>query len=200
MEVEETFSQLPLQIDPQTKAISFPGTTFASTQNELNQLNSLNRALVGLTTPTPPPPVPVDPKRSGQITKMREAGNTAFRKGSHQDAIRLYSLGLEMALQRPSWEPAGLVCEEVSGLYANRAQAHMAIQAWPEGSIDAECSLECKKVQNPKAWWRKGRCLVEMGRVEEAADWVKRGLNFEGSDQELQALKKEIDNTIERKS
>ena len=199
MEVEETFSQLPLQMDPQTKAISFPGNASSATQAELTQVNSLNRAIVGLNTPIPPPPVPVDPKRSGQITKMREAGNTAFRKGAHQEAIRLYSLGIEMALQRPSWEPAGLVREEVSGLYANRAQAHMAIQAWPEGSIDAECSLECKKVQNPKSWWRKSRCLMEMGRLEEAADWVKQGLDFEGNDQELQALKKEIDGTIERK-
>lgn len=200
MEVEETFNQLPLQIDPQTKAISFPSSITSSTEAELAQLNLLNRAIVGLNTPVPPPPVPVDPKRSGQITKMREAGNTAFRKGSHQEALRLYSLGLKMALERPSWEPAGLVREEVSALYANRAQAHMAIQAWPEGSIDAECSLECKKVQNPKAWWRKGRCLMEMGRLEEAADWVKQGLEFEGNDQDLQTLTKEIDGAIERKS
>ncbi|KAL9096106.1 MAG: hypothetical protein Q9165_001629 [Trypethelium subeluteriae] len=200
MEVEETFSQLPLQIDPQTKAISFPGTTSSSIEAEIHQLNLLNRVIVGLNTPTPPPPVPVDPKRSGQITKMREAGNAAFRKGSYQEAIRLYSLGLEMAIQRPAWEPAGLVREEVSGLYANRAQAHMAIQAWPEGSIDAESSLECKKVQNPKSWWRKGRCLIEMGRPEEAAEWVKQGLDFEGNDQDLQSLKKEIDNAIEKRA
>jgi translocation protein SEC72 len=202
MEVEDTFNQLPLQIDPQTKAISFPGNSSTTTQNEINQLNSLHRAIVGLSTPNsvPPPPLPVDPKRSGQITKMREAGNTSLRKGAHQDAIRLYSLGIEMALQRPAWEPAGLVREEVSILYSNRAQAHMAIQAWPEASVDAECSLELKKVQNAKAWWRKGRCLVEMGRLEEARDWVKQGLDFEAQEKDLLSLKDEIDTAISRRA
>lgn len=56
----------------------------------------------------------------------------------------------------------------------------MAMQGWAEGAVDAECSVELKKVGNAKAWWRRGRCLVEMGRLEEARKWVEDALEFEG--------------------
>lgn len=98
-----------------------------------------------------------------------------------------------MALSRPLWEPCGLVRDEVASLYANRAQAHMALQNWAEGSIDAESSVEAKRVGNAKAWWRKGRCLMEMGRYPEAKEWVSRGLEMEGNEADLVALLKEID-------
>ena len=105
-----------------------------------------------------------------------------------------------MARGRPLWEPSGLVKDEMSGLYANRAQAHMALSNWVEGSVDAECSIEAKKVGNAKAWWRKGRCLMEMGRLEEAKDWVGRGLEMEGNEADLVGLLKEIEEQLVRKN
>jgi translocation protein SEC72 len=67
------------------------------------------------------------------------------------------------------------------------------VQNWPEGLVDAEASVEAKKVGNAKAWWRKGRCLLEMGRLEEAKEWVGRGLEMEGNEADLVGLLKEID-------
>ena len=199
--MEDTFTLLPLQVDRSTKAVSAADeSTSSDLQAELAQLNVLHRSIVGLDTPNsiPPPPLPVNPKRSAQVAKLRESGNASFRKGSHADAIRMYSLGIEMALGRPAWEPSGLVREEVSALFANRAQAHMAMQAWPEGAVDAECSVELKKGGNSKAWWRRGRCLVEMGRLEEAREWIAKGLEFEGGEQDLVALRKEVEAALER--
>ncbi|KAF7577420.1 hypothetical protein PtrM4_016600 [Pyrenophora tritici-repentis] len=98
-----------------------------------------------------------------------------------------------MALARPSWEPSGLVREELSGLLSNRAQANMSMQNWAEGSVDAEASVEMKKVGNAKAWWRRGKCLLEMGRLDEAEAWVKTGLEFEATEQDLVGLKDEIE-------
>jgi len=98
-----------------------------------------------------------------------------------------------MALTRPLWEPSGLVRDEVAGLYANRAQAHMAMSNWVDGSVDAEASVEAKKGGNAKAWWRKGRCLMEMGRLEEAKEWVGRGLEMEGTEADLVGLMKELE-------
>lgn len=82
--------------------------------------------------------------------------------------------------------------EEASVLFANRAQAHMAAGMWAEGAADAETSVELKRVGNGKAWWRKGRCLVEMGRWREAGEWVGRGLEVEGNEGELGGLMREI--------
>ena len=104
-----------------------------------------------------------------------------------------------MALTRPLWEPSGLVKDEVAGLYANRAQAHMAMQNWVEGAIDAHASVQAKRSGNAKAWWRKGRCLMELGRWPEAREWVGKGLEIEGSEADLVGLLKEIEAKEKRK-
>jgi translocation protein SEC72 len=197
----ETFTLLPLEMAPDTKAISSTGATNNALNTELAALNALHRSLLGVDTPTgtPPPPVPVNPKRSAQIGKLRESGNTEFRKGNHANAVRMYSLAIEMALGRPSWEPSGLVREEVSGLLSNRAQANMSLQNWAEGAVDAEASVEMKKVGNAKAWWRRGKCLLEMGRLEEAESWVKQALEFEATEPDLVTLKNEIEQKKTRK-
>jgi translocation protein SEC72 len=197
MDDTETFTLLPLHLDPTSKAITSP-TPSRALQAELTTLHTLHRSLLTLDTPAPPPPIPVNPKRSAQITKLRESGNAAFRRGAPEEAIKYYSLGLQMALTRPLWEPSGLVRDEVAGLYANRAQAHMAVQAWAEGAVDAEASVEAKKVGNAKAWWRRGRCLVEMGRVGEAREWVRQGLEIEGREGELVGLLKEVEERLAR--
>jgi translocation protein SEC72 len=193
----ESFTLLPLHLDPTSKAISASSNSRVLNE-ELKTLNELHKSLLTLESPIPPPPVPVNPKRSAQITKLRESGNGEFRKGQHAAAIRFYTLGLDMAFKRPLWEPSGLVRDEVAGLYANRAQAHMALQNWVEGAVDADCSVEAKKMGNAKAWWRKGRCLLEMGRLEEAKDWIGRGLEVEGNESDLVGLLKEVNEKLSR--
>ncbi|KAI0017832.1 tetratricopeptide repeat domain-containing protein [Xylariomycetidae sp. FL0641] len=182
----DTFTQLPLQMDAQTKEISCPSSSSRTLATELAALNSLHRALQTSL------PVPVNPKRSANINKLREAGNAEHRRGRHPEALKLYDLGLQMALERPPWEPQQLVREEAAGLYANRAQARMALADWPAGALDAEASVEAKRVGNSKAWWRRGKCLLEMGRRDEARDWVRKGLEMEGDEAELIALLADI--------
>lgn len=190
----DTFTQLPLGMHPQSKAITASSASRALAA-ELDALNALHRALLTLDPPhvVPPPPVPVNPKRSANIKKLRESGNDAFKKQNYTEAIKYYTLGLQMALTRPSWEPNGLVRDEAATLLANRAQAYMELRDWPAGGADAEASVESKKIGNPKAWYRRGRCLFEMGRFEEAAEWVGKGLEVEGEDAELNKLLKEIE-------
>jgi translocation protein SEC72 len=197
----DTFTLLPLHMDSQSKAISAqPGSSTRALDAELASLNALHRAMLGLegNQTVPPPPIPVNQKRSAQVNKLRTSGNDEFRKGKFADAIKFYTLGLQMALTRPPWEPSQLVREEVAGLYANRAQAHMALQNWPEGAVDAECSVEAKKGGNAKAWWRRGRCLMEMSRLEEARDWVSKGLEMEGEERELLDLLKDVEKRISK--
>ncbi|KAK2601593.1 hypothetical protein QQS21_004828 [Conoideocrella luteorostrata] len=190
------FDLLPILMDPQSKSISASQMKSRALQDELEQLNALHRALInmdGSSAGVPPPPIPVNQKRTGQVNKLRDNGNAEYRKNRYVEAVRLYSLGIQMALQRPAWEPAALVREEVSGLLANRAQAHMALQNWPEGAVDAEASVEARRVGNAKGWWRRGKCLMEMSRLDEAREWVKQGLEVEGEEAELVGLLKEIE-------
>ncbi len=199
--MEETFLQLPLHLDPTSKAIGLASTSPTDTalEDELAALNTLHRSLLSLDGGLPPKPLPVNPKRSAQLTKMREQGNVAFRKGNHQEAVKLYSYGVDMALGRPGWEPATMVRDEAAAMFSNRAQAYMGMQMWPEGMVDADTSVALSKVGNAKAWWRKGRCLVEMGRLEEARDWVARAFEFEGRETDLVGLMKEIEAAVAKK-
>ncbi|MCJ1286765.1 hypothetical protein MMC26_006111 [Xylographa opegraphella] len=211
--MEDTFTLLPLHLDPTSKAISCPSLKSSSIAAELALLNTTHRSLLTLDTPNsvPPPPLPLNPKRSAAIQKMREQGNASLaRKGgtasaanaqAHtQEAIKLYSYALEMALTRLPWEPASIVRDEVAILMSNRAQAHMGLQAWPEGAADAETSVELKPAPgNGKAWWRRGKCLVEMGRWEDAADWIARGIETGGDENaELRALGVEVQSQLSK--
>lgn len=205
MEGPDTFTLLPLTIDPASKAIS---SSYAASNltTELDEVNRLHRHLLALDTPNqiPAPPAPVNPKRSVQITKLRESGNASYKKGAFPDAIKMYDLALRMASERPPWEASGLVREELSLLYVNRSQVYMAQQLWAEGMVDAEISVELKKIGNVKGWWRRGQCLKEMGRLEEAREWVRLGLEFEraGPDKqgvgELEALARQLAKDAER--
>ncbi|KAL8787724.1 MAG: hypothetical protein Q9213_002044 [Squamulea squamosa] len=199
----ETFTLLPLTLDSTSKAVSSPLPHLAA---PLASLSALQRSL--LEQPSQIPAAPSNPKRSAQISKMRDQGNTSLRKSptAPQEAIQLYTYGLEMALKRPPWEPVQLVREECALLYGNRAQAYMAGQMWAEAASDAECSVECKRQGNGKAWWRRGKCLVEMGRWKEAQKWVEEGLETvewgekgEGGKEreELVQLRKEIERFLE---
>ncbi|KAJ5223496.1 hypothetical protein N7468_008038 [Penicillium chermesinum] len=194
---------------PSTKLISLPESSANSAAQkeavnaELQELNALHRAVVALDPPNiPPPPLPINPKRSAQITKLRDSANTAFRKSQYPDAVRLYTFAIDMAISRPGWEPVALAREELAGLYGNRAQAQMAQQAWPEGLVDAKCSIDSKPTGNVKAWWRVGKCLAEMSRYDEAKNFLTKGLEIEGREseggKELIALLADVDAVLQR--
>ncbi|KAJ5663325.1 hypothetical protein N7507_004056 [Penicillium longicatenatum] len=182
----DIFTEYTLHMDPASKAISHPASLPTQSQTttmttELNELNALHRSLLSLDPPNiPPPPMPINPKRSAQITKLRDSGNAAYRKNNFDEAVKLYTYAIDMALARPGWEPVGLAREELSGLFGNRAQAHMGNQDWPAGLVDAKCSIDSKPVGNVKAWWRVGKCCAEMARYEEAKNFLVKGLEMEG--------------------
>ena len=198
----DLFTQYPLHLNPSSKAISLPKNSTPQIDTELENLNYLHRGLQTLDPPNiPPPPLPINPKRSAQITKLRDTANTAYRKTQYDEAVRLYSYTIGMALARPGWEPVALAREELGALYANRAQAQMAGQKWPEALLDARCSVECRANGNVKAWWRVAKCLAEMGRCEEAMGVLTEALENEGDGEEgreLKALMEEVEAALKR--
>jgi translocation protein SEC72 len=190
----ETYTHLPLHIDPQTKQISVLSSD-KTIQEAIASINKLHTSFKSLETANniPPPPLPVNPKRSGQIQKLRESAVASARKGQHQDALRLLVVGIDMAAGRPGWEPMGLAREELAHMYLSRAGAAVDLQNWPEGLKDAECSLECKRGPgqgpngekvpgNAKAYLVGGRCLMEMGRWQDAVEWLERAIEIEGKE------------------
>jgi len=82
--MDQTFTLLPLHMDPSSKGISSPSLpNDAALTTALSNLNTLHRTLLTLPNATPPPPVPTNPKRSAQIQKMREQANTTMKKAAN---------------------------------------------------------------------------------------------------------------------
>lgn len=87
----ETFTLLPLHLDPSSKSLSCPTHSSPQLTTELTELNTLHRLLLNVTdsplgSNIPPPPIPLNPKRGAQIAKMREQANTLMRRARREDA------------------------------------------------------------------------------------------------------------------
>lgn len=212
----ETYTHLPLHLDPATKILTATKKADEQLEEILRNINSLHNQFKGLETPNhaPPPPLPVNPKRTAQLTKLRESGSQSVRKNDYAGAVRLFSLAIQMAADRPPWEPAGLVREELALCYMERANVHLLARDFAEGFKDAECSTECKRGKqqgpqgqqlpgNPRAFTIGGKCLIEMGRWEEAVAWLERGLELEGNEgpdgKEMTRLLGEARDALEKK-
>jgi translocation protein SEC72 len=181
----ESYTHIPLHLDPTSKQITAhsPSSLDQATLTAITSLNALHTSLKTLETPNqvPPPPVPVNPKRSAQVSKLKDTASAAHRKGQYAEAVKLWGYAIEMASGRPAWEPVGLVREELSALFLGRGGSHAGNRAWVEGWKDAEKSTECKAGPgNIKAWVLGARCLGEMGRWGECVEWAERGSEVEG--------------------
>ncbi|KAF3907295.1 hypothetical protein ABW21_db0201776 [Orbilia brochopaga] len=202
----DSFTLLPITIDDSSKSLlerpsaqPTPGLPAA-----LADLNNLHRNLLQFDNAIPPPPNLMSPKRSAQINKLRESGNAAFRKQQFAEAIKLYTYALEMALTRPPWEQSGLVREEASMIYSNRAQANIASRNWAEGMCDAEMSCGLKPKDNVKAWYRRALCLKEMGKLDDAREVLEMGMEWEAENQgktdgDLRTLLRDVAKELEEK-
>lgn len=190
----ETYTHLPVHIDPQTKQVSILSSD-KTIQDAVDNLNRLHTSFKSLETPNnvPAAPMLVNPKRSAQIQKLRDSAAATSKKGNNVDAIRLLGVAIDMAAARPGWEPMGLAREELAMMYLSRGAANTSVQNWVEGLIDAECSIECKSGPgqgpngeripgNPKAWIVGGQCLMEMSRWSDAVEWLERAIEKEGGD------------------
>lgn len=193
----ETYTHLPIHIDPTTKALHVTSSSDKPIHDAVSLINELHTQFKSLETPNniPPPPIPVNPKRTAQINKLRETAGQAAAKKNNAEAVKLLTYALDMAAARPDWEPVGLKREELAACYLGRAAAYAEMREWVDAYRDAVCSTECKRgptvtpqgqriMGNPKAYLIGGKALMEMGRTEEAVKWLEKALEVEGREQD----------------
>jgi len=98
----------------------------------------------------------------------KERGNQAFKDKKLDDAILLYSQGLDNCRGTAQ-------TEQRSKLLANRAAAYVGVGAYAEALADAEEACQINP-DWPKAWARKGKALTCLQRHKAAAAAYARGL------------------------
>lgn len=167
------FNPVDFTIDDKTGIISSP-------THDLGVLNALARSIaqipqhIGL----PPPPNVVQPQRSMAINQAREQGKEAFQRKDYAEAIKLFTLAVDVAASRPLWEPAAMVRDELAVCLANRSSAFAAVEDWVDSLVDAEAVVQLKKPWL-KGHYRKGLALAKMERWQEAREAYQLGLQFD---------------------
>lgn len=153
--------------------------TVQSPTHDMGLLNALSRSLAALPPQIafPPPPNIVPPQRSMAINQAREQGVAAFKKGDYSDAIKFFTLAIDVAASRPLWESAQTARDELSAGLANRSAAFAAVKDWVNSLVDAEAVVQIKKPWL-KGHFRKGNALVKLGRYAEARQAYQLGLQY----------------------
>lgn len=113
---------------------------------------------------TPPPVRPPLPEVDGLALKQR--GNTAFGAGRLAEAVALYA---EAATRLTKLEDAS----ELSKVWANTAECHLLLKAWPAAEAAATSAL-CADDGNHKARFRRARARLERDDLSGAADDARR--------------------------
>ncbi|KAN0062544.1 hypothetical protein ACQY0O_005076 [Thecaphora frezii] len=153
---------------------------------DLTILNALIRSVRGLppNVPFPPPPNIVPPQRSMAINQAKEQGNAAFRKQNWAEAVRMYTLAVDVAASRPLWEPNQVARDELSLCLANRSAAFYGCGDYIGALCDAEAVVKLKKPWS-KGHYRKGKALAALNRFPEARDAFELGLQFDPDNGDL---------------
>jgi translocation protein SEC72 len=197
----DTFLAVPLKLDEKSKSVvcthhSLP--TCPKCNLDFSTLNTLHKNILHLPNDQtiPPPPSKHPPlARSQQIGKLKESGNACFKLHKFQDAVKYYSLALDMTLSRPAWEPSQLCRDETVVLLCNRSAAKFALGEYAEALADAEAVCELKKPW-PKGHFRKSKALQAMGQFDEALAAIRIGLMYDRNDNECNLLAKEIERAL----
>lgn len=169
---DATFQRVDLSLDDNGKLVS-------PTHN-LDLVNRLAAAIGGLppNLPFPPPPNVVPPQRAVAVNGLKEKGNAAMKADDLPEAIKFYTLAIDLSGNRPLWEPAGLASEELSVCLSNRSAVLLTAGDYVAALADAEAAVELRRPW-PKAHYRKGKALAALGRYREAREAYQAGQQFD---------------------
>eukprot|EP01028_Stygiella_incarcerata_P004726 TRINITY_DN2056_c0_g1_i1.p1 TRINITY_DN2056_c0_g1~~TRINITY_DN2056_c0_g1_i1.p1 ORF type:complete len:453 (+),score=155.41 TRINITY_DN2056_c0_g1_i1:173-1531(+) len=119
-------------------------------------------------------------KRIGPIVdKYRLAGNRAYSIKSFDEAVSLFSMGLEMDSRNHV-------------LLSNRAAAYICLRQFEKAEADARFSLECEK-RFVRGYYRLAAALYHQEKFDEAGETTAAGLEIEPQNEELLRLKSQIE-------
>ncbi|CAG8625864.1 6907_t:CDS:2 [Ambispora leptoticha] len=159
--------------------------------SSLNQLSKNLKAINGRI----PASNAANPNLSTQINRLKDEGNKNFHAQNYAEAIRLYSLAVDMAFQRPVWESYIVAKEEISLCLCNRAAAYIANGAWVDAYVDTVAVVKIRREWS-KGHFRMGKALVGLKRYDEAIDAFNLGLELEPQSEEIRTALKDTETLI----
>lgn len=173
---DASFKAVPLELDPT------PPHLIKSNAFDPTMINALIRSISALPPqiPVPPPPNVMPPQRSLAIQRAKDDGNKAFKKDppDYSEAIKMYTLAIDVAASRPLWENNNVARDELALTLANRSAALLEVGEFIGALADAEGVVKLKKPWS-KGHYRKGKALFGLQRYSKAIDAYELGLQFD---------------------
>lgn len=101
-----------------------------------------------------------------------------YKSGKAPQAIIRYTSAATLAIQRPPWEANQCMREELSTIISNRSAAYFDIRDYVSALTDAETVIAIRRNWS-KGHLRKAKALLALGRLRDATDALRLGLDYE---------------------
>lgn len=133
------------------------------------------------------------PKRKKEVNKndpdaIKEAGNKAFMAKNFDEAIKCYTIAIEITLEKPNHV-----------FYANRANAQLELHNYEECINDCNSAIEIEPTYT-KSYYRKAKALYCQNRLQDALSVIEKAHEMEPSNSDILSLQDKIIKEIELES
>lgn len=164
---------------------------FPSIEAEVLQLNVLTTELLPFGSGVPPPPSPqtFDNDKSKKIMKLYESGCKAFQQGNYHDAVKLFSVALEIVMRRVKFDLCQGTFLELALLLSSRADSYLKTGEYIHAFNDADMIVSMMML-SPDNLLRRGVANFFLKNYEDAMADYARGLSL---DEENERLKLELE-------
>ncbi len=129
---------------------------------------------------------PPTEEQQRQLTVLAEqlklAGNKALQSGESDEALKLYTQGIEAALAAGDSAHSTL-----SFLYSNRATIRLNRSAFAEVVNDCRKAINAD-AHNMKAYWRAAKASMGLDLYQQAVEFCKEGLIREPANADLKSM------------
>lgn len=153
---------------------------------EVHQLNNLTSELLPLGSGVPPTPSPqtFDSDKSKKIMKLYESGCKAFQLGNYHDAVKLFSVALEIVMRRVKFDLCQGTFLELALLLSSRADSYLKTGEYLRAFNDADMIVSMMML-SPDNLLRRGVANFFLKNYEDALADYSRGLSLDENNERL---------------
>ncbi len=119
------------------------------------------------------------PAAKNNADAHKEAGNKAFAAQNFKEAVKCYSVAIEMT-------------QEPNHIYfANRANAYLEMCMYEECIVDCDQAIKINAAF-VKSYFRKAKALINQQKLDDAADTLKKAIELDPNNVDIKLLLQEV--------
>jgi len=128
------------------------------------------------------------------MDKLKTTGNSALSAGDMNEALKLYTQGIEAGKAIGDHSKKLL-----SQLYSNRAAAKLNLNLFVEVVEDCRQAIEVDE-SNLKAYWRAAKASIHLDLYQQAIDFCENGLKIDSDHADINSLRSTAEIRLRRQT